>query len=197
MKQNDHTAFLTESRAHENEKQYTCAYCNNRFKNKNEAERHQNSLHLRRQSWSCATISTYQAAFHPSSFSNPRNLATDTCGFCGEEFHNHPVNWEERINHLTSVHKFGECNATKKFFRADHFRQHLKHSHAGRSGKWTNILENSCQREEAPSEPASLSPTASEHSQSGSGGRLQGSLTNPIDATMSGVGTIDEVHEEF
>jgi len=113
----------------------------------------------------------------------------DSCGFCGEEFSNQPLNWEERIEHLTNVHKFAECNATKKFYRADHFRQHLKHSHAGKSGKWTNILENNCQREEAPSEPASLSPTASEHSQSGR-------LANPTDASMRGVGTIDEVHEE-
>lgn len=48
------------------------------------------------------------------------------------------------------MHKFGECNQAKKFFRADHFRQHLKHSHAGTSGKWTNMLENACMRDEPP-----------------------------------------------
>ncbi|EEY16745.1 conserved hypothetical protein [Verticillium alfalfae VaMs.102] len=32
--------------AHEAEKQYECSFCGNRFKNKNEAERHQNSLHV-------------------------------------------------------------------------------------------------------------------------------------------------------
>ena len=48
------------------------------------------------------------------------------------------------------VHKFGECNKSKKFFRADHFRQHLKHSHAGTSGKWTNMLENACIKDEPP-----------------------------------------------
>lgn len=187
--------FETEEqlRAHENEKQYTCAYCNNRFKNKNEAERHQNSLHLRKQSWSCAAISTYQAAFHPTAYSNPRNLTSDTCGFCGEEFTNQSPNWDERIEHLANVHKFGECNSSKKFYRADHFRQHLKHSHAGKSGKWTNVLENNCLREEAPSEVASQSPTASEHSTSGGTGRLQVShLANPADATLGGEDTIDE-----
>lgn len=159
--------FETEEklRAHENEKQYTCAYCNSRFKNKNEAERHQNSLHLRKQSWSCAAISTYQAIFHPSVFSNSRKLATETCGFCGEEFTKHPPNWDDRIDHLTKVHKFGECNSTKKFYRADHFQQHLKHSHAGKSGKSINGLEKNCRREEAPSEGAIISPIASEHSQ--------------------------------
>lgn len=51
------------------------------------------------------------------------------------------------------MHKFGECNHAKKFFRADHFRQHLKHSHAGTSGKWTNMLENACMKDEPLPEP--------------------------------------------
>ncbi|KAI7514985.1 hypothetical protein KC347_g87 [Hortaea werneckii] len=57
-----------------------------------------------------------------------------------------------RADHLNRVHKFGECNQAKKFFRADHFRQHLKHSHAGTSGKWTNTLENACMKDEPPPE---------------------------------------------
>ncbi|RMD43096.1 hypothetical protein DV735_g2001, partial [Chaetothyriales sp. CBS 134920] len=156
--------FVTEEelRAHQMEKQYSCQYCNNRFKNKNEAERHQNSLHLRRHSWSCAAIPSYQAAFHPTMPMNgpaPAVPLTDACGFCGEEFPNHPQpDWERRIAHLTNVHKFGECNQAKKFYRADHFRQHLKHSHAGQSGKWTNMLESACLREEQPAEVVSMSP---------------------------------------
>lgn len=180
------------------EKQYTCAYCHNRFKNKNEAERHQNSLHLRRHSWSCAALSSYEAAFHPTNAStntptsassaqgslsmtgydpsSPRDRRnessppsptspangvssrsitapdtvsqTATCGYCGQIFPNNPPHWPSRLEHLTRVHKFGECNRSKKFFRADHFRQHLKHSHAGASGKWTNLLETACCRDE-------------------------------------------------
>ncbi|KAF1839293.1 hypothetical protein BDW02DRAFT_594036 [Decorospora gaudefroyi] len=133
-------------RVHELEKQYICQYCPNRFKNKNEAERHQNSLHLRRHSWSCSTLAGVHAAFHPSP---TRPAAGDICGYCGEEFPN-PADWNARSEHLNHVHKFGECNQAKKFFRADHFRQHLKHSHAGTSGKWTNMLENACMRDEPP-----------------------------------------------
>ena len=157
---------LIQCSAHEQEKQYECAYCKNRFKNKNEAERHQNSLHLRRHSWSCASLSgNYEAVFHVST----TRADSDTCGFCGEDFirtgisspsqSNTPVpipsekDWEIRIMHLQEMHKFGECNHAKKFFRADHFRQHLKHSHAGTSGKWTNMLENACMKEEPLPEP--------------------------------------------
>ncbi|KAL4984757.1 hypothetical protein BDW68DRAFT_10427 [Aspergillus falconensis] len=150
-----------ELRTHALEKQYSCLYCNNRFKNKNEAERHQNSLHLRRHSWSCAALPGYQAAFHPSASSQPGSNAAshDSCGYCGEEFPNFPQpDWDSRFEHLTAIHKFGECNNSKKFFRADHFRQHLKHSHAGTSGKWTNILENACMKEEAPPEPINAPP---------------------------------------
>ncbi|TKA82301.1 hypothetical protein B0A55_01458 [Friedmanniomyces simplex] len=135
-----------ELRLHESEKQYTCAYCPNRFKNKNEAERHQNSLHLRKHSWSCAALSGPEAAFHPTTVNG-----ADVCGYCGDDFSN-PPQWDLRAEHLNHVHKFGECNHAKKFFRADHFRQHLKHSHAGTSGKWTNLLEAACMKDEPPPE---------------------------------------------
>ncbi|KAK4160252.1 hypothetical protein QBC43DRAFT_114647 [Cladorrhinum sp. PSN259] len=143
-----------ELRVHEAEKQYECSFCGNRFKNKNEAERHQNSLHVRRHSWSCSALTGYGRAFHDST-TTPGEA--DTCGYCGKEFGRNGPNatvseddWEKRARHLQDVHKFRECNASKKFFRADHFRQHLKHSHAGTSGKWTNMLENACMIEEEP-----------------------------------------------
>lgn len=145
------------------EKQYECQYCKNRFKNKNEAERHQNSLHLRRHSWSCAALPDYSAAFHNSP---TRPTEADACGYCGEEFLRTTAGQqgmdakaavehdrETRIQHLVEVHKFRECNHAKKFFRADHFRQHLKHSHGGTSGKWTNMLENACMKDEPLPEP--------------------------------------------
>lgn len=79
-------------------------------------------------------------------------------------------------------HKFGECNQSKKFFRADHFRQHLKHSHAGTSGKWTNMLENACMREETMKEQ-----------RVGSVGAIPGSaMTNSIAPKPE---VIDEVNE--
>ncbi|KAK3346940.1 hypothetical protein B0T25DRAFT_460695 [Lasiosphaeria hispida] len=149
-----------ELKIHEAEKQYECSFCGNRFKNKNEAERHQNSLHVRRHSWSCSALTGYERAFHDST---TKPGEADTCGYCGDEFPRSgrsqsgacctDQDWEERIRHLQDIHKFRECNSSKKFYRADHFRQHLKHSHAGTSGKWTNMLENACMLEEDPPIP--------------------------------------------
>ena len=151
---------------HQSEKQYECIYCHNKFKNKNEAERHQNSIHRRTSSWSCAVLANNSAlAFFPSTSLPPSGISPhqqqppqppnvvapfDICGYCGEEFTNEPQNWEQRQQHLLTKHKFGECNQSKKFYRADHFRQHLKHSHGGKSGKHTNSLEQACAREETP-----------------------------------------------
>ncbi|KAI1812003.1 hypothetical protein GGS20DRAFT_56423 [Poronia punctata] len=150
---------------HTAEKQYECNYCGNRFKNKNEAERHQNSLHVRRHSWSCSALlmAGCHRAFHESTISPGE---ADTCGYCGEEFPRSKgpagsrkmteSEWQDRLRHLQEVHKFRECNSSKKFYRADHFRQHLKHSHAGTSGKWTNMLEAACMlNEEEPPPPQS------------------------------------------
>ncbi|KAI1079054.1 hypothetical protein F5B20DRAFT_545987 [Whalleya microplaca] len=152
---------VEELSAHEAERQYECSFCANRFKTKNEAERHQNSLHLRRQEWSCIPLafSDYENAFQES-ISQPGTA--DTCGYCGADFprsggdgthsHTDENDKRDRVRHLKTVHKFGECNLAKKFYRRDHFRQHLKHSHAATSGRWMNLLENSCMTEEEPSE---------------------------------------------
>ncbi|EGU82580.1 hypothetical protein FOXB_06906, partial [Fusarium oxysporum f. sp. conglutinans Fo5176] len=148
---------LEKLNAHEAKKPHICTFCGNRFKNKNEAKRHQNSRHVRPYSWSCSALSGYDRAFHDST---NRPGEADTCGYCGDEFprsgggpdtgassggdaprYATVQDWDERIKHLKEVHKFGKCDSFKKFFRADHFRQHLQHGHAGTSGKWTSMLE--------------------------------------------------------
>ncbi|OTB03014.1 hypothetical protein M426DRAFT_61316 [Hypoxylon sp. CI-4A] len=141
--------------AHESEKQYECSFCGSRFKSKNEAERHQNSLHLRRHAWSCWNIppNDRYASLFRESIDQP-GLA-DTCGYCGQDFPRSggivlEKDLEERLNHVREVHKFGECNSSKQFYRADNFRQHLKHAHHATSGKWTNALENACMIDTPP-----------------------------------------------
>ncbi|XDG08299.1 hypothetical protein ABKA04_007914 [Annulohypoxylon sp. FPYF3050] len=143
---------MEELSAHEAEKQYQCSFCGNRFKSKNEAERHQNSLHVRRHAWSCSSLLVRYTDIFQESMNQPG--IADTCGYCGEDFLRSGAgmagmqatekDWEERLSHAIEVHRFRECNASKKFYRADHFRQHLKHSHASTSGRWTNALESVC-----------------------------------------------------
>ncbi|KAF5983280.1 zinc finger protein [Fusarium coicis] len=151
-------------RAHEDEKPHICSICTKRFKNKNEKVRHENSLHVRSRSWSCSALPGYDKAFYES---KDRPGEADVCGYCGNEFlrsgrgtgpgalssgnpprHATDQDWDERTRHLKEVHKFRECNSSKKFFRADHFRQHVSHSHAGTPGMWTNMLEDACMLEE-------------------------------------------------
>ncbi|KAJ5196226.1 hypothetical protein N7449_006705 [Penicillium cf. viridicatum] len=150
-------------RAHEMVKRYSCPFCNYRFKYKNEAERHQNSPHLRQ---------TFQAVFDASispSYQTNVGASHDVCGYCGEEFPNFPqADWDRRFEHLTTIHKFGECSNMRKFHRVDHFRQHLKYSHAGTNGKWTNILETACMKEEQPPKPQGDNTGASAGASSGS-----------------------------
>lgn len=136
---------------------YECAYCGKHFKNRNEAERHQNSLHVRLQSWSCSLLSTYDRLFYDS---KSQKGQADTCGYCGVDFHRTATtkyarypsdeDWDKRITHIQDHHKFRECNTSKKFYRADHFRQHLKHSHAAVLGDWMDKLEESRRQEEIP-----------------------------------------------
>uniref|UniRef100_A0A0B7KMT2 C2H2-type domain-containing protein n=1 Tax=Bionectria ochroleuca TaxID=29856 RepID=A0A0B7KMT2_BIOOC len=147
-------------KAHEAKKPYGCQYCGNRFKNKNEAERHENSIHIQRFSWSCGALKDHCQAFYESA--GWPNEA-DTCGYCGKEFgrsSRRPANNRprsigtrdrgERSRHLQDAHKFGECDTSKKFFRIEHFIQHLKHSHASTNGKWVDMLETVCKTIEKP-----------------------------------------------
>ncbi|TRX92277.1 hypothetical protein FHL15_006892 [Xylaria flabelliformis] len=151
--------------AHEREKQYECSYCGNRFKTKNEAERHQNSLHIRRQSWACSEL---HEAGYTHAFRSSLTAAGDNtiCCYCGAEISEASARddgnllaggiWDVRLRHLKDAHKFGECNTSKKFYRADHFRQHLRHSHAAVLGDGTSQLEAVCMKEVAPTTTANM-----------------------------------------
>lgn len=112
-------------------------YCPYRFNDKHEAERHQNSLHLRQYTWSCGILQNPRDAFKHLSF------GVSICCYCGTYLLCHPLD-EELRTHLVRDHRFGECNEAKNFFRADHFRQHLIHSHGAVRGTWTDTIEDAC-----------------------------------------------------
>ena len=132
------------------EKKFKCTICHSRFERKNAAKRHEDSVHLRPRSWSCVAISKHEAAFYPLSSLHCQMLngpSNDVCGYCGERFSNFPCDMEARSEHLTHVHRFNTCKRTK-FFRLDHFRQHLILRHNGKNGHWIHELENACMNDE-------------------------------------------------
>ncbi|KAI5918232.1 hypothetical protein F4810DRAFT_693162 [Camillea tinctor] len=160
-------------KAHESKRKYKCSYCGHRFKTKNDTERHEKSLHIRRRAWSCSMLLAleFQDSFHDSPEAPGSQIICNYCGIGisipkdsidamsispGDQYKRMLVEylWEDHhkrlIEHLQKVHQVGQCNAAKKFYRADHFRQHLKHSHNATLGKWTSVLESKCMKEEDP-----------------------------------------------
>jgi hypothetical protein len=138
-----HADLSDENSQHESEKPHPCTQCKKRFKSPTEAERHINAIHLKSDSWSCKAFEDALVAFQSESFNG---VVWDVCGFCGGGFarKGDSVDQAELISHLESVHKIGECDRNKKFYRADNFRQHLKNTHVAKPGKWLKALERVC-----------------------------------------------------
>jgi uncharacterized Zn-finger protein len=106
------------NRAHEAEKGFECAFCSNKFKNENEATRHENSLHIRHNSLSCSHLSGYDRTFQKIYL---RVGELDICGYCGDSFprsgrddmntkYDTDQDWDERMRHWQEDHMFRECN---------------------------------------------------------------------------------------
>jgi hypothetical protein len=95
--------------------------------------------------------------------------------------------WEVRIIHLQEMHRFGECNHAKEFGRKDNFRRHLKHSHAATSGKWMDMLINTCRQVE--SLPELPSPWVLRRSPSPE--KILGSDGIELEAPNTSQGTVD------
>ena len=126
------------------EKSFSCSYCLTRFKNRNEAKRHEKSIHKREESWSCAAILGPEAAFGRVESSGE---LLDECGYCGMRFANWPgPDLPARSQHLEQIHHFDRCNRDHTFYRADHLKQHLRHSHASEEGRWLDIIRNASHR---------------------------------------------------
>ena len=127
------------------DRRFTCTHCPASFKNKNEAKRHGTSMHERTHSWSCAAVPGHQGAF--GHVESSRGYL-DECGFCGARFANGPhLDLQARIQHLEQVHHSDQCKRQRIFYRLDHFRQHLRHSHATTTGPWTRIVEKVAHRQ--------------------------------------------------
>ena len=139
------TSSDTPTSLHEAEKPHPCTKCKKRFKSPTEAERHINAIHLKADFWSCKALEDPLRAYHQQTY---HGMVWDVCGLCGGEFARKDgqaePNRDELVAHVESVHKIGECDRNKKFYRADNFRQHLKNTHVALPGKWLKTLERAC-----------------------------------------------------
>ncbi|OJJ46446.1 hypothetical protein ASPZODRAFT_40785, partial [Penicilliopsis zonata CBS 506.65] len=99
---------------------YQCTFCTDVFKSKHDWVRHEKSLHLSLESWTCAPFGpTYTDA----------SSSLSRCVFCNSE---HPSE-----AHLRN-HRFWECQekpcALRTFYRKDHLVQHLRLMHGVEKG---------------------------------------------------------------
>ncbi|CAG9989460.1 unnamed protein product [Clonostachys byssicola] len=102
-------------KATKEERLYQCTFCTDRFKTRYEWTRHEGTLHLALEKWTCLPFGPLR-----------RDPANDTanCAFCGM--------LDPDQAHLNS-HRAAECIAkppeARTFFRKDHLRQHLRLIH--------------------------------------------------------------------
>lgn len=132
---------------HEGLKRQRCLYCRFRFEARVDLERHMNALHYKLSSWACNNISGWQAAYTQGS-----SESVDICCYCGERFGRSGPgvltqnDWLVRADHLHECHEYDRCNDDVQFYRADHFREHLRRFHVATAGDDINILVDACMK---------------------------------------------------
>lgn len=114
------------------------AHCPSWFVSNCEADRRYDLAYGREHFWSCAALTRReQVLLHHTLLPNQ---PPSHCGYCGIK----SLDMLPR-EHLTHVHKFRKCSE-ERYFREDHFLQHLVDSHSGTFGSWTIELGRACKR---------------------------------------------------
>jgi hypothetical protein len=95
---------------------YQCTFCTDSFKTKFDWTRHEKSLHLSLETWTCAPFGPVETC---------SVVKKVVCAFCGIE--------DPGTEHLES-HGYEQCRdkpvAARTFYRKDHLRQHLRLVHS-------------------------------------------------------------------
>ena len=98
-----------------NNRPYQCTFCTDSFKTKFDWTRHEKTLHLSLETWTCAR-------FGPIESDPNHNMAV--CAFCGIE---------NRGAEHSGSHDYENCKdkpvAARTFYRKDHLQQHLRLVH--------------------------------------------------------------------
>ena len=79
--------------------------------------------------WSCDALIGIEDAFD-----------VDLCGYCGEEFHASPPDWNARGKHLVTKHCFGTCSTSTEQYSSLDFGEHLRHIHYATQESLTNTV---------------------------------------------------------
>jgi hypothetical protein len=99
---------------------FQCTFCTDTFKTKHDWSRHEKSLHLSLERWTCAPL----GGIVPTT--DVEGNTIQMCVYCHGQ---HPA-----PDHL-ETHNFEQCRdkgqANRTFYRKDHLRQHLRLTHAG------------------------------------------------------------------
>jgi hypothetical protein len=97
------------------ERIYQCTFCTDRFKHKHDWSRHEKTLHLSLEKWTCTP---FGPVFVDPETGRPK------CAFCGIT---------EPSDDHAEFHRWSECRekplATRTFYRNDHLIQHLRLVH--------------------------------------------------------------------
>ncbi|KAF2676852.1 hypothetical protein K458DRAFT_351208 [Lentithecium fluviatile CBS 122367] len=109
-------APLRPPKARAEKRPYQCTFCTDTFKSKFDWTRHEKTLHLSLETWTCAPLGGIDV--------DPTN-ETARCAFCGID--------DTSNSHLES-HAYDECKgkhiAARTFYRKDHLRQHVRLVHS-------------------------------------------------------------------
>ena len=98
---------------------FQCTFCTDSFKTKHDWSRHEKSLHLSLEKWTCAPQGGLVSTILPN------GSTSTTCVYC------HAI--DPPLSHL-ETHNYSSCreksSADRTFYRKDHLRQHLRLTHA-------------------------------------------------------------------
>ncbi|KAK4142511.1 homeobox and c2h2 transcription [Dichotomopilus funicola] len=103
---------------------YQCTFCPETFKTRYDWTRHESTLHLPLEKWTCLATGPI---YHPNSdHRKPNSTAKSLCALCHTP--------SPTATHL-ATHNTAEClskpPSARTFFRKDHLRQHLRACHGG------------------------------------------------------------------
>lgn len=104
-------------------------------------------MHARKESWLCIQEDAAERLL----------VEKNICSLCGTDFTG--LLLAEQLDHLVQVHRIGECNAKRKFYRKDALRLHFQNFHGNQEGDWLNdFIDLNCHETTEENSTKEVSP---------------------------------------